>query len=352
MKTSSSAVSGCVAALLALYASAAPADWTQRLEADLQRIADESPGNLGIYIKHLGEDEEVSLNADRLWYLGSAAKVPIAVAVLQGVDDGDHALSDTLALRVEDKVDGSGQLVWQDPGVEYRIETLLTEMLIESDNTAANMLVRLIGEDSLNERTRENMGGRGVERITDFTQVRRDVYGELHPDARDLGNMDLVRIAAAPFSQPRYRAVANMLDVPTSELQAPSLEEAYDRYYARNINAASLEAYGRLLEKLVKGELLSESSLTKLYADMKIDSYDAYRLEAGLPSDVPFIQKTGTQLGQACHVGVIDPAAEDQATTVIVLACAEHLDENKEAGQAFELIGEAITRTVLRGMDD
>src|SRR5690606_353806 len=115
---------------------------------------------------------------------------------------------------------------------------------------------------------------------TTFTQVRRDVYGELHPDARKLENIELVKLASSPFSQPRYEAVANVLSVEQSDLDASSIEQAYERYYARNLNASTLEAYGVLLEKLVRGELLSESGMDQLFADMKIDSYDNYRLEA------------------------------------------------------------------------
>ncbi|MCG6542065.1 class A beta-lactamase-related serine hydrolase [Pseudomonas sp. KSR10] len=321
--------------------------WRNELEQDVRRIDEGSPGRLGLYVKHLGDGTAFVYEADRFWYLGSAVKVPIAVAVLQGVDEGEHSLDDELALEASDKVDGSGDLVWQDNGVAYSVRTLLNEMLIESDNTAANMLIRLVGEDRLNERTHENMGGKGFERITDFTQVRRDVYGELHPDARELDNLELVKLASAPFSQPRYEAVARVLNRSPDELEADSMEQAYERYYARKLNSSTLEAYGTLLEKLVSGELLSESSRDLLFKNMKLDRYDAYRLEAGLPRDVPFIQKTGTQLERACHVGVIDPLSEDQTNTVIVVACAEAMDEDKEAGAAFEQLGQAITQALL-----
>lgn len=326
-------------------------EWPSTLESEIRQIDEKAPGRIGVYVKHLGDGEAMSFEADRGWYLGSAVKVPIAVAVLQSIDEGEHSLDDKMTLEAGDKVDGSGDLVWQDDGVEYSLRDLLNGMLIESDNTAANMLIRLIGEDRLNARTRKNVGSRGFERITDFTQVRRDVYGELHPDAGDLPNIELVKLASARFSQPRYDAVAAALSLKTDELNADSMEQAYERYYARNLNTSTLEAYGALLERLVEGELLSESSRDLLFKDMKIDRYDAYRLEAGLPSDVPFIQKTGTQLERACHVGVIDPLSEKQANTVIVVACAEAMDEADEAGAAFEQVGKAITQVLLSKPD-
>ncbi|MBK3868464.1 serine hydrolase [Pseudomonas stutzeri] len=323
----------------------AEATWKDGLEQELRRIDAAAPGKLGVYIKHLGDDGELRYDAERFWYLGSAVKVPIAIAVLQGVDEGAFSLDQRLTLETEDKVDGSGDLVWQDAGVDYALRDLLEEMLIESDNTAANMLIRLLGEDELNARTGKSMGG-DFEAITTFTQVRRDVYGEVHPDAAKLDNMQLVELASAPFSQPRYQALARVLNRQPDELKAASMEEAYARYYARHLNSSSLVAYGALLEKLVRGELLSANSRDLLYGDMKLGSYDNYRLEAGLPEDVPFIQKTGTQLGRACHVGVIEP--QDETRAIVVVACAEELDEGKEAGQLFEQVGRAISEALLR----
>jgi beta-lactamase class A len=323
----------------------AEATWKEALEQELRRIDEAAPGKLGVYLKHLGDETGLRYDAERFWYLGSAVKVPIAIAVLQGVDDGELDLEQRLTLETGDKVDGSGDLVWQDPGVDYSLRELLKEMLIESDNTAANMLIRLVGEDQLNARTGKSMGG-DFEAITTFTQVRRDLYGEVHPDAARLENMQLVELASAPFSKPRYEAVAKALDLQPEQLKAASMEEAYERYYARNLNASSLVAYGAMLEKLVRGELLSAQSRALLYDDMKLGSYDNYRLEAGLPEDVPFIQKTGTQLERACHVGVIEP--QDATRAIVVVACAEALDEGSEAGRLFEQVGQAISQALLR----
>lgn len=219
----------------------AEATWKDGLEQELRRVDEASPGKLGVYIKHLGEDAELRYDAERFWYLGSAVKVPIALAVLQGVDDDEFRLDQRLTLEAEDKVDGSGDLVWQDNGVDYSLRDLLKEMLIESDNTAANMLIRLVGEDALNQRTRKSMGG-DFEAITSFTQVRRDVYGEVHPDAAQLDNMQLVELASAPFSKPRYEALARVLNLQQDELKAASMEQAYERYYARQLNSSSLVA--------------------------------------------------------------------------------------------------------------
>jgi beta-lactamase class A len=333
------------AALLCVDAAVA-ADWPAALRAEVERIDRQTPGQMGVYVKRLDTGDTFALQADRPWYLASAVKAPIAIGVLQEIEAGKGTLATEIKLEAADKVDGSGDMVWQDDGSSRSVETLLERMLVQSDNTAANMLLRAFGVDTLNKRARAAMGAEGYSAFTTFTDVRYGVYGELHPDARKLTNKQLVEVAAARLGPDRVEAVRRTLKVEKSALVAKTMDEAYARYYARNANTATLKAYGGMLEKLVQGKLLSPQHTTLLYKAMKFDTYDAYRLEAGLPKDVRFIHKTGTQLGRACHMGVINPQ-DGGREAIVVAACAEGLDESKEAGKAFEDLGKAITKTLL-----
>lgn len=296
-------------------------------------------------MKRLDNGETFSYQAERPWYLASSSKLPVAIAMLQEVEAGKHRLDETLVLQQTDKVDGSGNMVWQPAGTVRRLDALMERMLMVSDNTAANMLVRTLGEATLNQRAREMLGEKDVT-LTNFTQVRYDVYAELDPAARKLSNLQLVQIAAAPMGPKRVDAVARTLGVSNKALKLATIDEAYARYYARHLNEASLQAYGGMLEKLVRGQLLSPAHTQLLFKNLKYDSYDAYRLEAGLPRTVRFIHKTGTQFGRACHMGVIEP--QDGARRGIVVAtCTEGMDENQLAGDLFERLGRAITQHLL-----
>ena len=297
-------------------------------------------------MKRLDNGETYAYQADRRWYLSSSAKLPVAIAVLQEVDAKRWRLDQTLVLKDIDKVDGSGDLVWQATGAVRRVDWLVERMLMVSDNTAANLLVRTLGDDKLNERARNYMGADQVGTLTNFAQVRYDVYAELHPTARKLANRQLVEIAAAPMGPKRVDNVQRMLGIDKAALQQKTMEDAYARYYARGLNSGTLSGYGAMLEKLVRGQLLSPPLTQALFKDLKFDTYDAYRLEAGLPRTVRFIHKTGTQLRRACHMGVISP--QDQGRkTIVVTTCAETMDENKEGGKIFEALGKAITATML-----
>jgi beta-lactamase class A len=339
------ALIACLPFLLSVDAARAT-DWRDAMQRAVERIDRESPGALGVYVKRLNGGETFSYGADRYWYLGSTVKVPIAIATLQDVDAGRLKLSDTRKLEATDRIE-AGQLVWRPVGTPVSIETLLNRMVVDSDNTAANMLVRTVGVDRLNDSARAAFGTNGVKRFTSLAQVRYDVYAELHPDARKLSNDQLVRAASAPLGPPRVEAIRRALGVPVSALQAKTIDEAYARYYRQGLNTSTLVAYGGMLEKLVHGELLSPQSTQRLYKDMKIDIFTNYRLQAGLPRSVRFIHKTGTQYRTACHSGVVSPENGGR-DAIVVVACAADLDEQKEAGKVFERVGRAITDNVLQ----
>ena len=339
----------CTALILASASLAAhAAAWSDALRQQIEKIDRATPGQLGVYVTRLDNGDVMSYQAERPWYLGSSAKLPVAIALLQEVEQGRHSLAEQVTLQDTDKVDGSGNVVWNKAGTRYRLDALLKRMLMESDNTAANMLIRTIGDATLNRRARDLLGAKGFERITDFTQVRYDVYAELHPDARKMTNMDLVRLASAPMGPKRVDALARTIGVVTTDLRVKTMDEAYQRYYARGLNSAPLTSYGGMLEKLVTGKLLSPAHQQRLFADLKYATYDAYRLEAGLPRSERFIHKTGTQLHRACHMGVVNPQDGGRAA-IVVATCAEDLDEHGEAGKAFEQIGRALTQTFFPG---
>ena len=338
------------ACLLVLSAERAhSASWSEPLQREVERIDRESPGTLGVYVKRLKDGQTYSHGAEQLWYLGSTVKVFVAIAVLQQVDAGQLRLSDKLQLQDSDRIE-AGPLVWEKTGASFTIESLLKRMLVDSDNTASNMLIRTVGEERLNDSARAAMGpkhAKEFQKITSLAQVRYDVYAEIHPDARKLTNQQLVTIAAAPLGPKRVEAVRLALGLKTSDLQAKTIDEAYARYYRQRSNTMSLEAYGDMLETLVKGKLLSPQSTQRMFTDMKVAIFTNYRLQAGLPRSVPFIHKTGTQYQTACHVGVMNPK-NGGADAIVVVTCAAGLDEQKEAGKVFEQVGRAITQTVLK----
>ncbi|WP_313514981.1 serine hydrolase [Pseudomonas sp.] len=326
-------------ALLLWLLPGAPVD--AALNDEFDRLDQRTPGRLGVYVKRLDDGELAEHDAERPWYLASAIKVPVAIAVLQLVQEGQLNLNDELQLRDGDRVDSTGGLVWAAAGSRYSLTTLLREMLRNSDSTAADMLIRRVGEDELNRRVQQ-MSPSGFGRITTLLQVRYDVYGELHEKAAGLSNRDILQIASVPPGDERLELLAEALGVERGQLKLGTLREAYERYYRRGLNSSTLPAYATLLERLVRGELLDAERQAQLFAFMGEDEYHDYRLQAGLPQGLPFIQKTGTQYRSACHMGVIRPEPVVEAT--VVVACVEDANQDEEAPSVLEAVGEAVYR--------
>lgn len=115
------------ALLLPMQASADP-DGRASVAAELARIDGEMPGRFGVYIKWLDDGHEVSHRADRDWYLASTIKVPLAVVVLQRVEARELSLDQELVLAEADFVDGSGELLYAEPGTRYTVDELLRNM--------------------------------------------------------------------------------------------------------------------------------------------------------------------------------------------------------------------------------
>lgn len=314
------------------------AAWQAPLESRLEAIDQATPGSLGVYVKNLKDGSALSYQANRPWYLSSTTKVPIAVALLKKVEKGDLSLSQQLTLRKSDYVDGAGELQRTRPGTKFTVRSLLERMLVHSDSSATDMLVRLIGVSYLNAYLGEGFGD-----FTTILQVRYDAFGELHPKAKNLSNTDFIEFKRAKTFEERLGMFTARLGLARDELVAPSIDEAFERYYRRGLNSASLEAYGEFLEKLVKGELLSQAHTEMMLGFMKKITTGERRLKAGLPKGVEFAQKTGTQIGRICNVGVVSPSGDP----VVVTACVEKFNDQAGAEDALKQVGEAMTETVL-----
>lgn len=316
------------------------------LEDKIRQIDEESSGSIGVYIKDLETGQIVNYNGDRRWYLASLTKIPVAIAILQKVERGELSLDDELTLQESDKVDGYGDMLWQEPGTVYTIAVLLDKMMKDSDSTATDMLIRLIGQDELNRIISETMVSEGIEPITTILQVRYEAYGELHANTANLTNMDIVRLRGVSLVTDRLEELMRLIEVDRSELNAENIVDAFNKYYEGGLNSGTLDAFGLILERLVNGELLSENYTELLLEVMDVIATGDNRIKAGLPDGTRFAQKTGTLIGRACNAGVVYPPNAEKP--LIVAACAENYEQLSDAEEAFISVGRAISEIWLQ----
>lgn len=130
------------------------AKWAE-LEKDILRSLRDFQGTLGFVIKDLQTGRTMARNQDRSFPSASMVKVPIMASCLKAVEEDRISLEEVLTLKRTDKVRGSGILRAAPAGTPVTIEKLLELMITDSDNTAANMLIDLLGFDYIGSTFRE-----------------------------------------------------------------------------------------------------------------------------------------------------------------------------------------------------
>ena len=339
------------AALLALFvfslgAVAEANDWRPGLQEKIDRIDEAFSGDLGVYIRHLGTGEEIAHNTDQAWYLASTTKLPLAIVLMQQAEKEGLDLEQKLTLRDADYVDGTGDLLWVDPGARYSLEELNRRSIVDSDSTATDMLIRFLGEELLNAEV-ARLVPEGLGPITTILQVRYDAYSEVHPSVSVLTNRDFIDLKTAHTYKARYEMLLEKLNITTSEAEAGSVREAFERYYQRGINSGSLKAYGVLMEQLARGDLLTPEHTEQLLGYLSEITTGDHRIAGGLPAGTPFAHKTGTQVARSCDIGLLNPQVPDEA--VIVAACARNYQALAEAEMAYQALGRALDESGLAG---
>ena len=130
-------------------------------------IAARLGGTVGVAARNLASGAEVHIAADDLFPMASCFKIPVMVEVMRRVDAGSLRLDDRVTLTEADKSPGS-TLIHCHEGLRPSVRDLLYLMITLSDNTATDMLWRLVGLASVNE----TMRGLGLETIDCFMPNR------------------------------------------------------------------------------------------------------------------------------------------------------------------------------------
>lgn len=120
-----------------------------------QMSKDFGEDKVSIYLEFLNTGANISVNKENYIWPASLTKLPVAMATMKKVEDGEWQLSNELVLMSGDANIDSGNIdsmLAKNPvGTRFTIEHLLKELLTNSDNTAYNILVRNLHIDELNQ---------------------------------------------------------------------------------------------------------------------------------------------------------------------------------------------------------
>jgi beta-lactamase class A len=141
-----------------------PACQTAQLAANVQQIAAITKGPVGAAFELLGTTESAFIEGQRHFPMQSVYKFPIAILVLRQVDAGKLNLDQRVTVKPADFIfDREFTIQRQYPkGAELSLRELLRYMISESDGTACDVLLRLIGGP---EKATQGLRELGVENI-------------------------------------------------------------------------------------------------------------------------------------------------------------------------------------------
>ncbi|MEO6259489.1 MAG: class A beta-lactamase [Thermoanaerobaculia bacterium] len=133
-------------AAIALITSTARAE-EPALEQQVTSIAAQIDGVVGVQAIDLRSGRRLSLNADQAFPMGSVYKFPLAIAVLSEVDRGKLRLDQKLTLEPSDFSRGHSPIRDHSQGkaVTMTLRRLIEAAVADSDNSAADFLMRIAG---------------------------------------------------------------------------------------------------------------------------------------------------------------------------------------------------------------
>jgi beta-lactamase class A len=140
----------------------------ESLRGQVESIARDAKGRVGVSITVLETDETLAYLGEQQFPMQSVYKLPIAMAVLALVDQGVLKLNQMIRVEKSDFVTAGQHSPIRDrhpQGVELSLQELLQMMVSESDGTACDVLLRVIGgpQTVMNYLRGRNLPGIAVE---------------------------------------------------------------------------------------------------------------------------------------------------------------------------------------------
>lgn len=233
------------------------------------------PATLGVGLTNLESGQTFAFNGERRFPMQSVFKLPLAAAVLSEVDAGRMLLTEPFYLLEDQLSPAFSPIAAAWPGQrEYTAQALFEAMVIDSDNTAADVLMKRIG---------------GPGAVTAWLTARRV------PDVRvDRYERELQSdVYGMPSFHPAWRDAALFARARTATPPATRLA-AMRRYMADPRDTATPLGMLEFLQMLDRQELISPASTTRLLALMGRTSRGGARIKAGLPKGAFLAHRPGT----------------------------------------------------------
>lgn len=272
------------------------------LQSPIQKLIESSRAEFGVSIVHLESDNELHISGDAMFPLCSVLKIPVLCEAFRQMQDGAFTLEDRWELDYPVKNIGSGILTYLKDGLNPTVYDLLLLMIIISDNTATDMVIRRLGLHNI-DALMKRLGLADIH----IAMSIRDIFDELvGSEAADPARLltDL-----GHYKEP--------VEVNRSG-RAYSLGPDNDVGTPRDLS--------RLLAMIYRGQVVSRSASDNMLHILLQQQLKA-RLPRFLPEGIPFAHKTGTLAGIRNDAGIL--YASTDAHFAISVCCRWDAEEVK-----------------------
>ena len=233
------------------------------------------PGQLGVAVRDLESGETWSRLGTQRFPMQSVFKLPLGAVVLAAVNRGDLSLTDTVRLTSDDLSPPFSPISANFPERQtYTIDELLVASAGGSDNTAADVLMRLVG---------------GPAAVTAWLTAN---------DVRDL-RVDRyerefqLELNGMPQFQPAWAKESDFL-AKLNEVPPEQRQQATQRYLVDPRDTSTPLAAVQFLTKLAGGEMLPDELTAMLMRIATETATGPRRIKAGLPAGAILAHKTGS----------------------------------------------------------
>ena len=273
-----------ISSLVAVQTTLAQKQNAKDVSQKIEKLTKGLVGRIGVAAQEIGGDEVIAVNGDETFVMASTYKVAIAAKVMDRVDKGELSLDQMVDVPYDMYVAGTVAIAERFPysGVKFSLANLIYAMITESDNTATDVCLELVGGPAA---VTENLRRLG---ITDF-RVDRSVR-EILMDFYSLPAVTAEAVVEAISKNPAL--VAAQVD-PNPDFEADPRDHT------------SPNAYLKLLLAIDNGRAMSPKSREFLLGVMSRTRTGDGRLKGLLPKGTPVAHKTGTVGGVANDVGYI-----------------------------------------------
>ncbi|MEO8449072.1 MAG: serine hydrolase [Gemmatimonadota bacterium] len=123
----------------------------QTVETAIAKELDGLKAKSSFYAKQLKTGKTIEIRADQPMNTLSVIKIPVMIQAFKDAEAGKLNLATRYTIKPEDRRRGSGLLQTFDVGLSPTYRDLIEQMIITSDNTATDLLIKTVGLPNVNK---------------------------------------------------------------------------------------------------------------------------------------------------------------------------------------------------------